>query len=79
MKSTVINTSKEMTAFSDFLIPKDFANNMHNTKVLEYFNLYADHFHLRDAIQFETEILTVKKAEDFEDTGRWEIKIRVMK
>ena len=66
-------------AYSDFLIPKDFANYMHNTKILEYFNLYADHFHLKDAIRFKTEILNVKKAGDFKDTGRWEIKIRVRK
>ena len=79
MKSTVINTSKEMMAYSDFLIPKDFANYMHNTKILEYFNLYADHFHLRDAIRFETDILNVKKAGDFKDTGRWKIRIRVRK
>ena len=33
MKSTVINTSKEMMCYSDFLIP----NFIHNSKVLEYF------------------------------------------
>ena len=33
MKSTVINTSKEMMSYSDFPIPADFANFMHNSQV----------------------------------------------
>lgn len=41
-KSTIINTSKEMMAFSDFPVPEDFPNFMHNTKVIEYFHLYAN-------------------------------------
>ena len=41
MKSTVINTSKETMCYSDFPIPEDFPNFMHNTKVMEYFRLYA--------------------------------------
>ena len=40
-KSTIINTSKEMMAFSDFPIPKEFANFMHNKKLMEYARLYA--------------------------------------
>ena len=35
MKSTVINTSKEMTAYSDLTPPAEFANFMHNSKMLE--------------------------------------------
>jgi hypothetical protein len=31
--STVINTSKEMMAFSDFLVPKEFPPFMHHTQV----------------------------------------------
>ncbi|KAK3087154.1 hypothetical protein FSP39_002421 [Pinctada imbricata] len=55
MKSTVINTSKEMMCYSDFPIPKEYPNYMHNTYVLKYFNLYADHFGLRKYIQFRKE------------------------
>lgn len=42
MESTVINTSKEMMSFSDFPAPRDFPNFMHHSKVLEYFQRYAD-------------------------------------
>jgi len=37
MKSTIINTSKEMTAFSDFPPPPEFPNFMHNTKMVNKF------------------------------------------
>ena len=33
MKSTIINSSKEMSAFSDFPPPPEFSNYMHNTKM----------------------------------------------
>jgi len=33
MRSTVINTSKEMTAYSDFPPPREAANYMHNSEV----------------------------------------------
>ena len=33
MKSTVINTSKEMMSFSDFPIPDRYPNFMHNSQV----------------------------------------------
>ncbi|KAF8778565.1 Dimethylaniline monooxygenase like protein [Argiope bruennichi] len=36
MKTTIINTSKEMSAFTDFPPPKEFANFMHNSKMWEY-------------------------------------------
>ena len=34
MRSTVANTSKECMAFSDFLVPDDFPNMMHNRLVM---------------------------------------------
>ena len=75
MKSTVINTCKEMMSYSDFPIPKEYPNYMHNTKVIEYFNLYADHFKLRQHIQFKTSVRSVRKTNDFETTGKWHVEI----
>ena len=34
-RSTTINTSKEMTPYSDFPPPKEFPNYMHNTKMVK--------------------------------------------
>ncbi|KFR14474.1 Dimethylaniline monooxygenase [N-oxide-forming] 5, partial [Opisthocomus hoazin] len=43
-RSVIINTSKEMMCFSDFPIPEDFPNYMHNSKIMEYFRMYARRF-----------------------------------
>ncbi len=71
MKSTVIDSSKEMSAFSDFPPPDNFPSYLHNTKVLEYCRMYADHFNLLQHIQFETEVVSVVKTDDYPTTGRW--------
>lgn len=42
MYSTIINTSKEMMAFSDLPPPREFPNFMPHSTVLQYFRLYAD-------------------------------------
>lgn len=76
MKSTIINTSKEMMCYSDFPIPTEYPMFMHNTYVQKYFHLYADKFNLKKYIQFETEILNVSKHTDFPKTGQWVIKIK---
>ena len=56
MKSTVINSSKEMMCYSDFPIPAEYPNFMHNKLVLQYLHLYAEHFNLYPYIRFDTEV-----------------------
>ena len=70
MRSTVASTSKERMAYSDFPVPDNFPNFMHNTKVLEYFHLYAKEFNLMKYINFNTEVVKAEPMDDFEDTGR---------
>ena len=72
-RSIVINTSKEMMCFSDFPIPKEFAPFMHNSKVMDYFHLYASQFDLYKYIRFNTKVTDIRKAEDYNDTGNWEL------
>jgi len=57
MKSTVVNTSKEMMCYSDFPIPAEYPNYMHNKRVLQYLHLYAEHFKLLPYIRFDTEVI----------------------
>jgi dimethylaniline monooxygenase (N-oxide forming) len=71
MKSTVINTSKEFMAFSDFPPPKEYPNYMHNTKLLNYFRMYAEKFHLLEHVRFQRRVTRVEPAKDYEQTGRW--------
>ncbi|XP_054708902.1 flavin-containing monooxygenase 5-like [Uloborus diversus] len=76
MKSTIINTSKELSAFSDFPPPKDLANYMHNTWMLEYFSLYAEHFDLLKHIKYTSEVIKVEKAENYAQSGKWAVSVK---
>lgn len=71
MKTTVINTSKEMTAYSDFPPPPEFANFMHNRKMLEYLELYAKKYNLYDYIRFKHRVENVERAPSYKQTGKW--------
>ncbi|XP_010082591.1 PREDICTED: dimethylaniline monooxygenase [N-oxide-forming] 5-like, partial [Pterocles gutturalis] len=72
-RSVIINTSKEMMCFSDFPIPDDFPNYMHNSKIMEYFRMYAQRFNLLPHIRFRTNVCRMAKRPDFATTGQWEV------
>ncbi|XP_075396589.1 flavin-containing monooxygenase 2 [Tenrec ecaudatus] len=72
-QSVITNTSKEMSCFSDFPMPEDFPNFLHNSKLLEYFRIVAEKFDLLKYIQFQTTVLRVEKCPDFASSGQWEI------
>ncbi|XP_064283569.1 flavin-containing monooxygenase 5-like isoform X1 [Passer domesticus] len=72
-RSVIINTSKEMMCYSDFPIPEDFPNYMHNSKIMEYFHMYAQHFDLLRHIRFRTSVCRVSKRPDFASSGQWEV------
>jgi len=57
MRSTVVNSSKEMLAYSDFPVPAEYPNFMHHKLVLQYQRLYADHFKLLPYIRFDTAVV----------------------
>ena len=69
--SLVINTSKEMMAFSDFPVAEDVPQFMTHSNVLRYFRMYATHFGLLPYIRFNTEVRHLRKADDYEETGKW--------
>lgn len=79
MKSTVINTSKEIGAFSDFPPPKEYANFMHNTYMLEYFRMYAERFDLLKYIKYKCKVLKVEMGDDYEETGKWNVTVQDLK
>lgn len=72
-RSTVINTSKEMMCFSDFPIPKEYPPYMHHQLIKKYLHLYAKEFDLYKCIRFRIKVVDLKKAPDFEESGKWEI------
>uniref|UniRef100_A0A8C0W0B6 Flavin-containing monooxygenase n=1 Tax=Castor canadensis TaxID=51338 RepID=A0A8C0W0B6_CASCN len=72
-KSLTCNTSKEMTAFSDYPIPDHYPNYMHHSKMMEYLRMYARHFGLMKHIQFLTKVCSVRKRPDFSSSGQWDV------
>ncbi|NXV88314.1 FMO1 monooxygenase, partial [Calonectris borealis] len=71
--SVISNTSKEMSAFSDFPYPEDFPVFLPNAQLLEYLQHYAKHFSLREHIKFGTTVVSVRKRPDFATTGQWDV------
>ncbi|XP_048064533.1 flavin-containing monooxygenase 5-like [Megalobrama amblycephala] len=73
--SLIINTSKEMMCYSDFPIPAHFPNYMHNSLIMDYFRMYAEHFQLKRHIRFQTKVLHVTPRPDFPHSGQWDVEI----
>ncbi|RIB10851.1 flavin monooxygenase-like protein [Gigaspora rosea] len=69
-KSVIINTSKEMSTFSDFPIPPDWPYFMHNKLVAKYFDMYAERFQLIPYIKFNTTVLNASILPD----QRWKVR-----
>lgn len=72
-QSVIINSSKEMIAFSDFPPPAELPNFMTHSELLGYLRLYADHFKLLRHIQFKTTVVKVRQTPGFAETGQWEV------
>ncbi|KAF9160210.1 Cyclopentanone 1,2-monooxygenase (CPMO), partial [Actinomortierella ambigua] len=73
-RSTIINTSKELMTYSDLPIPYDWPTYLPNKKVVEYFEMYTDHFGLTDHIRFNTRVVEVKELKD--ENNRWLVRSR---
>ncbi|KAI8514923.1 hypothetical protein Bbelb_075140 [Branchiostoma belcheri] len=73
-RSLITNTSKEMMSFSDFPFPKDTPPYLPYHRVYTYLQDYARHFDLRKHIRFNTQVSRIQKTEDFDETGRWEVR-----
>lgn len=71
MFSTIVNSSKEMSAYSDFPPPSHFANYMHNSEMYQYLRLYAEEFGLTKCIRFNTKVQSIRRAKDYAESGKW--------
>jgi len=63
-KSLHINTSRERMEYSDFPMPKHYADFPHHSNIAEYFDNYVDNFGLRDRIKFETKVVSADRDSD---------------
>ncbi len=65
------NTSKTMTQFSDFPMPRAFPAYPHNTQMARYFNAYIDNFGFRDRITFDTSVEHAERTPE----GGWNVRL----
>lgn len=77
--ATIINSSKEMSAFSDFPPAPSYPNYMHNSKMIQYLEDYAKFVGCESRMRFEHKVLSVEKAPTFNTDGKWTVKILNMK
>jgi len=68
-RSLHINTSRDKMSYSDFPMPDDYPDFPHHSQIARYFDAYADHFGLRDAISFNTSVTWARR----DETGLWHI------
>ncbi|CAL1273978.1 unnamed protein product [Larinioides sclopetarius] len=76
MPSTIINHSKEMGAISNCVPPKENSNFMRHNELYQYI---LDIAKSRDAlkyIQYNMEVMNVKRGDDYEESGRWSVTVR---
>lgn len=75
-RTLVSNTSKSMTCFSDFPCPAHYPPYLPHKLFQEYLVSYAEHFQLLKHIKFNTRVLSVRKTEDHDSTGRWRLRMK---
>lgn len=66
------NLPKELMSFPDFLFPPNELSFVPASDVLQYLNLYADKFMLRQFVKFEHQVVRVRPMLD----GAWEVMVR---
>ncbi|XP_054708620.1 flavin-containing monooxygenase 5-like [Uloborus diversus] len=76
MKTTIINSSKEMSAVSDFPPREDTPNYMHNREVYAMLTSYAKAFDVIKHVNFHKEVIEVDLAESYEETGRVVVSVK---
>ncbi len=68
-KSTHLISSKTMTCYTDFPMPKDYPDYPSHEQVCAYLRSYANHFGLVPHIQFNTSVESIERTSD----GFWDI------
>ncbi|KFM74151.1 Dimethylaniline monooxygenase [N-oxide-forming] 5, partial [Stegodyphus mimosarum] len=76
MPTTVINHSKEMGTLSDFIPNKSLPNYLRHHELLDLFKEIANKFDCVKHIQYNREVIKVKRSADYDETGRWDVKVR---
>lgn len=76
MKTTVINTSKELGAVSDFPPPAECPNYMRHEMMYKYISMIAQKIGAERCIKFYHQVESISPADDYQETGRWVVAVR---
>ncbi|XP_023222574.1 dimethylaniline monooxygenase [N-oxide-forming] 2-like, partial [Centruroides sculpturatus] len=71
--STVMNSSKELSAFSDFPPSEAYPNYMPHSLVTEYYQMYAKKNSLFSNILFNRKVISICPSHDYEVSGKWKV------
>jgi dimethylaniline monooxygenase (N-oxide forming) len=71
-RSLHVNTSREAMQFAAYPMPDDTPDYPNHWQIAAYFDDFVDHFGLRDAIAFRTEVTKVQPVED----GGYDVTVR---
>lgn len=63
-RSLHINTNRDIMAYSDFPMPRDYPMFPHHSQIIRYFDAYVDHFGVREHITFRTAVEEVSRNPD---------------
>ncbi|GBN61221.1 Dimethylaniline monooxygenase [N-oxide-forming] 2 [Araneus ventricosus] len=74
MPTTILNHSKEIGAMSNFPPKKESNNFMKHREIYEYFMDYSRG--VLKCIQFNMEVLKVRRSDDYEKTGKWRVTVK---
>ena len=75
-KYTITNSSKELSAFSDFSPPSEYPAYMNQVQVNSYLKEYAKHFHLDEYIKFNHRVLRVKQVLHSTGDEKWQVHVQ---
>ncbi|KAL3111367.1 hypothetical protein niasHT_019597 [Heterodera trifolii] len=73
MRCTVTNSSKELTAFSDFPPDPQLPNYMRHDRMLAYLAAYARHHNLEQYILFGQKVTKICRSPNYAETGQWTV------
>lgn len=75
-KNLRTNLPKEVMGYPDYPVPDNPDSYLTRTQILEFLNLYCDHFNLRQYIQF---LHNVELVEPSVGDRKWMIKVKDLK
>ena len=74
-ESLHINTSRQMMEYAAYPMPESLPDYPDHRQIAQYFDDFVDHFGLRDAITFRTEVTRVVPVDGGQDMS-WEVTVR---